>query len=51
MKAISNLSGENIHIDFVENMLNVHKMYKNLIQVISSLNVFIPTNNNKNAEL
>lgn len=33
MKAISDLKGENIHIDFVENMLNVHKMYRELIQV------------------
>lgn len=32
MKAISDLKGENIHIDFVENMLNVHKMYRELIQ-------------------
>eukprot|EP00088_Acartia_fossae_P025136 TRINITY_DN259_c0_g1_i1.p1 TRINITY_DN259_c0_g1~~TRINITY_DN259_c0_g1_i1.p1 ORF type:complete len:742 (+),score=174.52 TRINITY_DN259_c0_g1_i1:927-3152(+) len=32
MKAISDLKGENIHIDFVENMLNVHKAYRELIQ-------------------
>jgi len=32
MKAISDLKGDNIHTDFVENMLNVHKMYRELIQ-------------------
>lgn len=41
MKAISDLKGDNIHTDFVENMLNVHKMYRELIQVILSTFKFI----------
>ena len=27
------LKGETVHIDFVENMLKVHKKYRDLIQV------------------
>ncbi len=33
LEAIADLKGENIHIDFVENMLAVHKKYRDLIQV------------------
>jgi cullin 2 len=32
LEAIADLKGENIHIDFVENMLAVHKKYRDLIQ-------------------
>ncbi|CAO1413455.1 unnamed protein product [Diamesa serratosioi] len=32
-ESISNLKGENIHIQFVENMLQVHQKYENLIIV------------------
>jgi len=32
MEAIADLKGETIHIDFVENMLKVHKKYRDLIQ-------------------
>lgn len=33
-QAIGNLQGENIHINFVENLLTVYKKYKQLIQDI-----------------
>jgi cullin 2 len=33
LEAIADLKGENIHIEFVENMLAVHKKYRDLIQV------------------
>ena len=36
MEAIADVKGENIHIDFVENMLAVHKKYRDLIQVLLS---------------
>jgi len=32
MEAIAGLKGETMHIDFVENMLRVHKKYRDLIQ-------------------
>jgi cullin 2 len=35
MEAIADLKGENIHIEFVENMLSVHKKYRDLIQVLT----------------
>ncbi|XP_045466158.1 cullin-2 [Harmonia axyridis] len=34
LNAIGNLQGENIHINFVENLLNVHSRYKLLIQEV-----------------
>ena len=33
LEAIADVKGENIHLDFVENMLAVHKKYRDLIQV------------------
>jgi hypothetical protein len=40
LEAIADLKGENIHIDFVENMLAVHKKYRDLIQVKERENKF-----------
>lgn len=34
LKAIGNLQGENVHTSFVENLLAVHKKYKQLIQEV-----------------
>ncbi|KAL0279377.1 UNVERIFIED_CONTAM: hypothetical protein PYX00_000956 [Menopon gallinae] len=34
LNAISNLQGDNIHIQFVDNMLHVHKKYKDLIEEV-----------------
>ncbi|XP_065334574.1 cullin-2 [Cloeon dipterum] len=34
LESISNLSGENVHTQFVENMLGVHKKYRDLIREV-----------------
>jgi len=34
MEAIAHIKGETMHIDFVENMLKVHKKYRDLIQEV-----------------